>query len=162
MKPAVAALSLAVLWSAGALAASSPERIVPLREVIAQMEARYQGEVVAARLDDSGDKPLHYHVDVRYPEAGVAKLDVDAYMLAISAREQARPGERWTTSLAGAAAYAATLLQGQVLAAELDAIDGEPAHYDVDVRLANNAIARVKVDPVTRSLAWRANPVVAP
>jgi uncharacterized membrane protein YkoI len=125
------------------------------------MEQRYGGQVVGITLDEGGDKAAHYHVDLRYPVAGTAKLDVDAATLAIDGRLQPLPDEQWTMSLAGAAAYAVTHLGGQVLAGELDAVEGASPHYDIDVRLVNGAIARVKVDPRATQIAWRTPPVVA-
>jgi uncharacterized membrane protein YkoI len=161
MKVSMLATTFALLWSTGAFAAnpSAAERPVPLREVVAHLESRNQGEVVAIALDAGGDKAAHYHADLPYPGAGTAKLDVDAATLEISAREQPYAENGWT-SLAGAAAYAAIHLNGQVVAAAIDAVDGGSAHYDIDVRLADGEIARLKVDPRTRSLGWRTPPVI--
>jgi uncharacterized membrane protein YkoI len=59
--------------------------------------------------------------------------------------------------------HAASLISkhvpGQVLVAELDTSAGVAPHYDVDVRLPQGAIARLKVDPATRQIAWR-NPAI--
>jgi uncharacterized membrane protein YkoI len=161
MKLRPTSLATAVLLALGTLGTTAHAAgTLPLRQIVPYLEARYEGEVVFVALDDAGDKPAHYHVDLRYPVAGIAKLDVDAATLDIAARVQPRPDTRWTTSLAGASAYAATQLGGQVLGAELDAADGDAAHYDVDVRLPHGDIARLKVDPRTRELAWRSPPVV--
>jgi uncharacterized membrane protein YkoI len=157
-----AASSLAILGSVAAFAAdTSPARqALPLRDVVPYLEAHYRGEVIAIALDASGDKAAHYHVDMRYPETGTAKLDVDAATLQIVARSQPLAEDGWT-SLAGAAAFATTYVRGQVVAAELDAVDGAMPHYDIDVRLETGDIARLKVDPKTRQLGWRTPPVVA-
>jgi uncharacterized membrane protein YkoI len=162
MKLAVLAAALATIWSAGALAADAPPatQLVSMRNIVPYLESRYQGEVVAIAFDDSGDKPAHYHVDLRYAETGISKIDVDARTLRIAARVQPEPQDGWT-SLAGATALAATLLRGQVTAAELDSIEGDAPHYDVDVRLASGDIARLKVDPKTQQIGWRTPPVVA-
>jgi uncharacterized membrane protein YkoI len=153
-------LSAAMLLSVGAGGAHAADAApIPLRQIVPYLEARYEGEVVAIALDDAGDKPAHYHVDLRYPASGIARLDVDAGTLELAPRVPPHPAEKWTTSLAGASAYAATQLGGQVLAAELDAADGDAAHYDVDVRMADGRVARLKVDPRTRQLAWRSPPV---
>lgn len=162
MNTGASAVAIAVLAAlAGVAHAAATPRVVPLGEVVSHIESRYGGEVVAIAFDDGGDKAAHYHVDVRYPLAGTAKLDVDAATLAVDARLQPLPEEKWTTSLAGAAAYAATHLGGQVLNGELDSVGGASAHYDIDVRLVNGAIARVKVDPRTTQMSWRTPPVVA-
>ena len=156
MKLRMLAVTLTAMWSAGALAAgaSAAKDAMPLRDVVTQMESRYAGDVVAIALDTSGDKPAHYHVDLYYAAAGTAKLDVDAASLDIASREQPLPEERWT-SLAGAAALAGTYVRGQVISAELDSVSGEAPHYDIDVRVAPDRIARLKVDPVTRQISWR-------
>ena len=161
MKLRTLAVTLTAMWSAGALAAGALQErdAMPLRDVVAQMESRYAGEVVAIALDTSGDKPAHYHVDLYYPAAGIAKLDVDAATLDVVSREQPLPAEGWT-SLAGAAALAATQVRGQVVSAELDSVQGEATHYDVDVRVVGDRIARLKVDPLTRQLSWRTPAVV--
>jgi uncharacterized membrane protein YkoI len=124
------------------------------------MESRYQGEVIAIALDDSGDKAAHYHVDLRYPGTGIAKLDVDAGTLEIGARNLPRPSEGWKT-LTDAAESTARQLGGQVIAAELDAIDGTSLHYDIDVLLPEGQVARLKVDPQTQKVAWRTPPIIA-
>ena len=161
MKLRTLAVSMIAMSSTVALAAGASQAThsIPLRDVAAQMESRYGGDVVAIGLDTSGDKRAHYHVDLYYPVAGIAKLDVDAATLDIVSREQPLPAEGWT-SLAGAAALAATQVRGQVISAELDSVQGEAAHYDVDVRIADDRIARLKVDPLTRALTWRTPPVV--
>jgi len=162
MKLRTLAVSLTAVWSAGALAAGGwpANDAVPLRDVASRMESRYAGDVIAIALDASGDKRAHYHVDLYYPAAGIAKLDVDAATLDIASREQPLPVEGWT-SLAGAAALAATQVRGQVISAELDSVQGEAPHYDVDVRVEGDRVARLKVDPLTRQLSWRTPPVVA-
>lgn len=162
MKLSALAMTLPAILSAGAIAADSEGRTrnLSLREVVPYLEARYGGEVVAVALDASGDKPAHYHVAIRYPDAGTAKLDVDAATLEISGRNQPAAANGWM-SLANAAAYASTQLDGQVVAAELDALDAGSAHYDVDVRLAGGDIARLKIDAATRQLGWRTPPIVA-
>ena len=162
MKLSTFAMTLTVMWSAGAFAAdvSPTTRPAPLWDLVPYLESHYQGEVVAIALDASGDKAAHFHVDMRYPDAGMAKLDVDATTLEISGRDQPRPGDGWT-SLPGAAALAATQLRGQVLAAELNAVDGGSPHYDIDVRLPGGEIARLKIDAKTQQLGWRTPPVVA-
>ena len=162
MKLSILATTVALLWSAGeALAADATPATpqVSLRQMVAHLESKYGGEVVAIALDTSGDKPAHYHVDMRYRKAGTAKLDVDARTFKISARDRPQPDNGWT-SLAGAAAFAATQLQGQALVAELDTIDGASPHYDIDVRLEGGQIARLKVDPKTQQLGWRTPPIV--
>jgi hypothetical protein len=35
------------------------------------------------------------------------------------------------------------------------------AHYDIDVRLPGGSVARLKVDPQTRQIAWRNPAIVA-
>jgi hypothetical protein len=62
---------------------------------------------------------------------------VDATTLEISGRDQPHSQDGWT-SLAGAAALAATQLRGQVIAAEIDSIDGGSPHYDIGCALAGS------------------------
>jgi hypothetical protein len=59
-----------------------------------------------------------------------------------------------------AAALVSVHVPGQVLIAELDAAEGVTPHYDVDVRLPEGSIARLKVDPVTRDITWREPAIV--
>lgn len=162
MKLSTLAMTLTVMGSAGAFAADAlpAAQPLPLREMVSYMESHYRGEVVAIEMDASGDKAAHYHVDMRYPDAGTAKIDVHATTLAISGRDQPRSQDGWT-SLAGAAALASTQLRGQVIAAELDSIDGSSPHYDIDVRLSGGEIARLKIAPQTRQFAWRTPPIMA-
>ena len=161
MRSSVLAATLAMVWSAGALAAdaSLAARPVPVRDLVPYLESRYQGEVVAIALDAGGDKAAHYHVDLQYAGPAIAKIDVDATTLDIAARVHPLSEEGWT-SLAGATALAATLLRGEVVAAQFDSIDGRVPHYDVDVRLTGGEIARLTVDPKTRQLGWRTPPIV--
>ena len=141
------------------MAPSPADRPLKLAEMVAQMESRFAGEVVAIQFDGSGDKPAHYHVDMRFPESGLASLDVDALTLAIASRDPA-PLAVGSATLAYAAALVSTYVPGQVTVAELDAFEGVAPHYDVDVRLPQGAIARLKVDPTTRQIAWRDPAVV--
>jgi len=161
MKAAVLATTLATIWSVGALAAdaSPASRLVPMRDLVPYLESRYQGEVVAVALDTGREEPAHYHVDMRYPESGIVKIDVDARTLGIAARVQP-PSEHGWISLPGATALVSTLLDGQATAAELDSTDGAAPHYDVDVRLASGDIARLTVDAKTQQLGWRTPPIV--
>ena len=156
MKIRTLALTAIAVFSASpfAMASSPAGDPVKLAQVVTHMESRYPGEVVAIQFDGSGDKRAHYHVDMRFPEGGLAILDVDAMTLAISSREPA-PLKAGSTTLAHAAALIARHLPGQVVVAELDAFDGTAPHYDVDVRLPNGAIAQLKVDAATRQIAWR-------
>lgn len=92
MKLAPLAMTLVVMWSAGASAADASPGNSPVvvRDLVPYLESRYQGEVVAIALDASGDKAAHYHVDMRYRDAGTSKLDVDATTLEISGRDAPR------------------------------------------------------------------------
>jgi uncharacterized membrane protein YkoI len=123
------------------------------------MESRYPGKVAAIELDASGDKAAHYHVDMRFPKGGLEKLDVDAATLRIASREAA-PTAAGSIPLLYAAAMVTAAIPGQMLLAELDATNGAPPHYDVDVRLPQGAIARLKVDAVTRQIGWRTPAII--
>jgi len=156
----VALTAIAVFSVIPFAAASSPAgQPAKLAQVVAHMESRYPGEVVAIQFDGSGDKRAHYHVDMRFPESGLAVLDVDAVTLAIASREPT-PLAAESATLAYAAALIATHLPGQVVVAELDSFDGTAPHYDVDVRLPQGAIAQLKVDSATRQIAWRSPAIV--
>jgi uncharacterized membrane protein YkoI len=160
MKIRTLALTAIALSSATAFAMdpSPADRTLKLAEMVAQMESRYPGEVVAIQFDGSGDKRAHYHVDMRFPESGRARLDVDAVTLAIASRDPV-PLTAGSATLAYSASLVSTYVPGQVIVAELDAFEGVAPHYDVDVRLPQGAIARLKVDPATRQIAWR-NPAI--
>ncbi len=116
MKTATLA-SLLLLASTSALAAASPagSRLLALDEAVATLEAHYQGKVVAIALDDAGDKPAHYHVDMRFPESGLARVDVDAGTLEIAARDVAAP----PLGLLHAVARVASAVDAPLLAAHL-------------------------------------------
>ena len=154
------ALTAIALSAATTIAVASSPKGSPLNlaEVVAHMESHYPGEVAAIEFDGSGDKRPHYHVDMRFPENGLARLDIDAVTLAMASRDVA-PLTAGSATLAYAAAQIATQIPGQVIVAELDAFEGAAPHYDVDVRLPQGAIARLKVDPATLQIAWR-NPAI--
>jgi len=137
-----------------ALTPSQESRTLRASEVIAHMESRYPGEVVAIELDASGDKRAHFHVDMKFSGAGLARVDVDATTLALAARETTALEPRAAT-LTEAAALVAAQIPGQVVTAALDSSWGVPPHYDIDVRLPHGATARVRIDPETRQIAWR-------
>ena len=156
MKIRTLALTAFALSAATTFAVASPSEGQPLNlaEVMAHMESRYPGEVVAIQFDGSGDKRPHYHVEMRFPESGLANLDIDAVTLAMASRDVA-PLTAGSATIAYAAALIASQIPGQVIVAELDAFEGVAPHYDVDVRLPQGAIARLKVDPATLQIAWR-------
>ncbi len=162
MKISALAIAIAAVTASSAWAADPP-RAVPqsqLLRTVAYLESRYPGDVVAIVLDDSGDKRAHYHVDMRFAGGGMATLDVDAASHAISARDYAGAFDA-RLALHEAVAVIAAHIPGDVVDARLDASDGAPAHYDVDVRLPRGDIARLKVDTRTRDLGWRMPPVLA-
>jgi len=160
MKIRTLALTAIALSAATAFAAaSSPVGRTPgLSETVAQLESRYPGRVVAIELDDAGDKAAHYHVDMRFAESELTRLDVDAVTLGIALREPA-PLAAGSATLADVAALLGAAIPGEMTVAQLDATDGLPPHYDVDVRLPDGAIARLKVDATTRQIGWR-NPAI--
>lgn len=156
------AFAAIVLASAAVAAAPSPAgETRKLSDIVAHLESRYHGEVTAIALDASGDKPAHYHVDMLFRDSGVAKFDLDAATGSIASRDVARLAADSAT-LPEATAIVADHVRGEVIAAELDSAEGALAHYDIDVRLSQGAIARLKVDPATRQLGWRAPPIVTP
>jgi uncharacterized membrane protein YkoI len=151
----IRSLLFALIAGSTAAAASTPATpVMALGDVVRQLEARYAGKVIAIALDDAGDRSAHYHVDMSFPASGLARLDVNAATLEVASRESA-PLAAGSASLVGAAALVAQAIPGEVLVAELDATNGVPAHYDVDVRLPQGAIARLKVDPATLQIGWR-------
>ena len=160
MKIRTLALTAIALSAATTFAAASPSEGQPLKlaEVVSHMESHYPGEVAAIQFDGSGDKRPHYHVDMRFPEGTLARLDIDAVTLAMVSRDVA-PLTARSATLAYTAALIASQMRGDVIAAELDAFEGVAPHYDVDVRLPHGAIARLKVDPATLQIAWR-NPAI--
>ena len=156
-------LALALLaLSSSALAANLPPTGRPLElvDVVATMESRYPAKVVAIQLDASGDKRAHYHVDLRFPGDGVAKLDVDASTLEVAAREASQLSPD-SMPLVHAAALVMMAIPGQILTTELDATNGVTPHYDVDVKLPQGAIARLKVDATTRQIGWRTPAIIS-
>ena len=124
------------------------------------LEARFPGKVVAIALDDSGDKAAHYHVDMRFPESGLARVDVDAANLEISGREPLT-SPAWPIGMIHAVARITSAVEGPLLAAALDTANGAPAHYDVDVGLPDGWIARLKVDAASGQIGWRTPAVVS-
>ena len=160
MKIRTLALTALALSAATTFAVASPSEGQPLNlaEMMAHMESRYSGEVVAIHFDGSGDKRPHYHVDMRFSEGTLARFDIDAVTLAIVSRDVASL-TAGSATLADAAALIAAYIPGQVIVAEFDAFGGVAAHYDVDVRLPQGSIAQLKVDPVTLQIAWR-NPAI--
>src|SRR5512141_1734180 len=127
---------LFMLAAAGTTAAAAAIPAGPVRGLgltVATLEARYPGKVVAIALDDSGDRPAHYHVDMRFPASGVARIDVDAVTLTVASRDPS-PLATGSAGLIHAAALVMSAVPGELLSAELDATNGAP-HYDLDVRL---------------------------
>ncbi len=160
MKIRTFAPALLALCSVAAFAADAPAgRALGLAEMVAAMESRYPGKVIAIALDTSGDKAAHYHVDMLFPRSGVVRADVDAVTLALASRDHASL-ETGSATLADATALVAQAVPGHVLVAEFDAASGTPAHYDVDVRLPEGAVARLKVDPATRQIGWRSPAII--
>jgi uncharacterized membrane protein YkoI len=161
MRTRMLAVALLAL-SSSALAAdpSLTGRPLELADVVATMESRYPARVVAIQLDASGDKPAHYHVDLRFAGDGVAKLDVDAATLEAEPREASQLSPE-SMPLVHAAALVMTAIPGQILATELDATNGVTPHYDVDVKLPQGAIARLKVDATTRQIGWRTPAIIS-
>ncbi len=158
---ALAAFVLAAASTAALASTPAPGRApATLAGVAAWMESRYQGEVSAIAFDASGDKPAHYHVAMRFPESGLARVDVDAATLEIASHD-ADPPARGGVTLADAVALIAAQVPGDVLRAELDATAGGPPHFDVDVRLQHGATARLRVDAANGQVAWRQPAVVA-
>lgn len=159
MKTFALAPIVGALWAASAIAASPSPASGELIRTVAYLEQHYPGQVVAIALDTSGDKPAHYHVDMQFPDAGTAFLDVDAATREITSHDHAGASYDGAT-LSEAAALAGSQLRGRVIAAQLDT-SGVAAHYDVDVRLPQGDVARLKVDPQTRALGWRTPPVIS-
>ena len=150
---------LFTLAAVGTTAAAATGPVADLGETVALLEARYPGKVVAIALDDAGDRAAHYHVDMSFPASGMARLDVDAATFAVEAREYA-PVPAGSASLVHAAALVMGAVPGDLLVAELDTTSGVRPHYDVDVRLPEGAVARLKVDSATRGIDWR-TPAIA-
>jgi uncharacterized membrane protein YkoI len=162
MKIRTLALTAIAFSSAAAFAMSpsSADPTIKLADVVEQLEALYPGEVTAIQLDASGDKPAHYHVDMRFPASGLARVDVDALTFALSSHDS-EPLAVGSPTLAETVAWVASQLPGRVTAAQLDSTYDVPPHYDIDVRLPDGNVARVKLDPQTRQIAWRNPAIVA-
>ena len=157
---AIAAISAAAVPVATfAAGRTSNAGSLSLGEMVAHMESAYQGEVTAIQFDASGDKRPHYHVDIRFPQSGLARLDVDAVTREISAHQVLPLGSELAT-LSEVTALIRAQIPGQMTTATLDAGDGVMPHYDVDVRLSGGKTARVKVDAATRSIGWRQPAIV--
>jgi len=161
MKLRTIALTIAALSAMSALAWASPDDDGrrELRDVVKRLEARYPGEVVAITRDASDAERPHYHVDMSFGAAGLARLDVDAATLALDTRDlpQASPGG---ASLTEAVTLVAANVPGEIIAAEIDAVPGVAPHYEIDVRLPSRAVARLRVDAATRDISWRSPRVV--
>ena len=158
MNPERILTTAAFVFAIGAQPSSAAPPLT-LRDLLPVLESRYAAEVVAIALDESGDKAPHYHVELRYPGASIATVDIDAATLAASAHRVPSPsGDGWALVDATAAVEAA--LGGEAIAAAIGAGDGEAPHYDVDLRLATGYVARIKLDATTGRLEWRVPPVV--
>lgn len=149
----ISALAVSLLAASSLTAVAAP-RLHGLADTVVELESRYPGKVVAIVLDDAGDKAAHYHVDMRFAGSAPVRVDVDAATLAIESRD-AKPLPAGSATLAEAAALLAGAIPGEILVAELDAATGAAPHYDVDVRLPEGAVARLKVDSATRRIDWR-------
>jgi uncharacterized membrane protein YkoI len=162
MKLRTLALALAALASVPALAAAAAPEARPSRlaGVVSYLESAFPAEVTAIQLDASGDKAPHYHVDIRFPEYGLMKWDVDAETLDIAARDPA-PLPSGSATIFEAAARVAAGVPGELTRVELDSSDDVPAHYDVDVRMPQGGTARLKVDSATRQIGWRTPAIAA-
>lgn len=162
MKLCTVATTIVTLFAMPALAWASSADDGPreIRNVVKRLEARYPGEVIAIARDASDGERPHYHVDMSFGPAGIARLDVDAATLALDTRDLplASPGG---VSLAEAVALIAANVPGEIIAAEIDATPGGAPHYEVDVRLASRAVARLRVDAATRDISWRSPRVAA-
>lgn len=154
---AAIALSSATAFAANA---SSEARPLQLAEMVAHMESTFPAEVTAIQLDASGDKPAHYHVDILFPEFGLMKWDVDARTLNIAMHDTAPPITGSATMFEAAALISAHV-SGTLTRAELHSSDDVPPHYDIDVRLPQGEIARLKVDSATRQIGWRTPAIAA-
>jgi uncharacterized membrane protein YkoI len=152
------AFCVLLLASAGTAAASASN--YRLADTVRAMEARYPGTVEMIELDDAGDRPAHYHVDMRFPQSGIARLDVDAATLAVASRDPMPRTPPGVPLLHVVAVVTTAIEDGRVVATRLDFGNGAPAHYDVDVALPSGALARLKFDAATGAIAWRAPAVV--
>jgi hypothetical protein len=142
-----------------ALASSAGDESHELRKVAERLEARYHGEVVTIARDASADERPHYHVDMCFGAAGMARLGVDARTLELDTRELPL-ASAGGASLAEAVTLVATHVPGEIIVAEVDAAPGVAHHYEIDVRLPSRAVARLRVDTATRDISWRSPRVV--
>jgi uncharacterized membrane protein YkoI len=156
-------LVVALIGASSALAyaaGSSTFRPATLAEMVAHMESSYPGEVIAIQYDASDGKGPHYHVDMRFPASGIARVDVDALTYRLASRDLSPPAPGSVT-LAEAAGLIAAVVPGHVTVAELDSVYGGAPHYDIDVRLHDGGVARLSIDPATRQIAWREPAIIA-
>lgn len=157
MKPRTLILALGALFTAPAFALAGANAM-SLTQAVEYMKSQYPGDVVAAELDVTGDKPAHYHVDMRFPHGALARLEVDAVTRRIASRQPAVEPEAGAMSLPEAMDFITAQFPGKVTAIELDGSDGANPHYHVDMRLINGKVARLRIDPVTRLVSWRNAP----
>lgn len=152
---AIPALLLAVAFPSLAAAFSDPSQPMTLAQAVAYMQSLYPGEVVAAGLDTTGDKPAHYHVDIRFPHGRTARLEVNALTRAIASRMPSAEAAPGTMDLVKGAQFIAALYPGTVTLAEIDGTNARDIHYHVDMRLANGRDARFRLDPESGAIRWR-------
>lgn len=152
---AIPALLLAVAFPSLASALSDPSQPMTLVQAVDYMQSLYPGEVVAAELDTSGDKPAHYHVDIRFPHGRTAYLEVDALTRAIASRMPSVESGPGTMDLVRGAQFIAAHYPGTVTLAEIDGSNAKDIHYHVDMRLANGRAARFRLDPENGAIRWR-------
>ena len=156
MKIRTLALALTSLASAAVFAAapSAAGAVPAIGETVAQLESRYPGKVVAIastlratrpRITTStcGSRGAGWRGWTWTPRRSRSRR-------ANARRSRPGPQRSPTPRLCWRAA-----VPGEILVAELDAATGAAPHYDVDVRLPEGAVARLKVDSATRRIDWR-------
>ncbi len=151
------AASAAVSTSIFAAGSTEPPPLPRLADIEAHLES-YGGQVTAIQLDESDNKPAHYHVQVRYPGNRLVSFDVDTARRAISTHD-ATAATASLASLSEVATLVAGQLPGQLTLVEFDGGAGVAPHYDVDVRLPSG-IARLKVDAKSKAIDWRQPPII--
>lgn len=144
-------LAVALLGPAFALANGS----MSLSQAIQFVKSSVPGEVVAASLDSSGDKPMHFHIDMRLPHGALVRLEVDPATRRILSRASAAEVQQGALTISEVLDRVSQQFPGDVTRIELDDSDAVQQHYHVDVRLSNGRLARLRVDSGSGKISGR-------
>jgi len=142
----------ALIAAAPMFAAAAPA--MSLHEAVAYTQSKFPGEVLIVKYDHSRAENPHYHIDMRFANGAVARLDLDAVngrFMNVPATSEQSPARM---TLRQAVERVKSLIPGQVTFAELDATDRGDPHFHVDLLLDSGHVVWLRVEP-NGDLFWR-------